>query len=82
MLCVINLEASKIQLFLWNLIRKFSKEVEKESGKKVSAKNEAMIAQNPKNTLIRQQKRMRVYGSMKRLGNTKKQKTYTKDNCK
>ncbi|MGX3098064.1 hypothetical protein [Helicobacter sp. 23-1046] len=48
-LCVINLETSKIQVFLEDVIGEFRKEVE--SGGKGSAKNGAIITQNSKNKL-------------------------------
>ena len=48
-LAVINLETSKIQVFLDDLIGEFRKEVE--SGGKGSAKNERILAQNLKNKL-------------------------------
>lgn len=48
-LAVINLETSKIQVFLGDLIGEFRKEVQ--SGGKASPKNGAIIAQNPKNNI-------------------------------
>ena len=51
LLAVINLETSKIQVFLEDLISEFSKEAENRGGGKGSAKNETIIAQKTENLL-------------------------------